>query len=332
MNKNKSKIRLFKYVLAIMAVLVALAPSLMADDDGIIGYDENGKPIFKVTPNEERKMVNTCASYQFQAKDTLFYAVESKDSIVIGWGVPLRKNRDEILMVVCDSVTNNNRFHLHLRYMQYSGYEYTSKFDLVERNKHDWQFRKINLTIDSLGKRYYESLEDTATIGQNSGGAFQPHLFFNFGQACADTGQAWNVMHENELLVENGVPAAAVNQSLILNSQGYIDLFGYKANKVLVTKTGQGSITIPDPKQKIRFTTILSSGGQLCIGTELRVPIYYEIEQEQKIHIHTGSKVKEDGNTHHTITKYTLMKTNRKAFKKNNKRTLEPFKKKFQVR
>ncbi len=332
MNKNKSKIRVFSYIIGCIIVLLAFAPAgLMADED-IIGYDKDGKPIFKVTPNEERKMVNSCASYQFQAKDTLFYAVESKDSIVIGWGVPLRKNRDEILMVVCDSVTNNNRFHLHLMYMQYYGYEYTSQYDLVERTTHDWQFRKINLTIDSLGKRYYESLDDTSTIGQNSGGAFQPHLFFNFGQACADTGIAWNVMHEDELLVENGVPTPAVNHSLIFNAQGYLDLFGYKASKILVTKTGQGSITIPDPKQKIRFTTIISSGGQLCIGTELRVPLYYELEQEQRIHIHTGNKVKEDGNIHHTITKYTLMRTNRKEFIKNNKRTLEPFREKFKVR
>lgn len=271
--------------------------------------------IFEVTPNTERVILNTCHSYKFYPNDTLLYSIYSKDSIVINYGVPLIKSRNEVLRVICDSVgRTNNHFYLQMEYIQYDGEEWTNQYNKVRRNTHEWLNRKFFVEIDSVGNRFIVNSADTNTPALNSGGAFQPYLFFNFQEPCSDTGQPWVMMEEYDNLVENGIPMPVLKSSVIINNKGYIDTLGFKANQLSFTKTGQGSIYYREKNKSIRFTTILACGGKLNISTEYRIPVSMYQTQEQKITIHNGETPKEAGNIHWTTSYFKLLKYNRINF------------------
>lgn len=310
MNKTKSNYSI--RILLTFSLLLLFSINIFADDD--VEFDKDGNPIFKVTPNAPRVRLNTCAYYKFFPKDTLLYSVESRDSIVINFGVPLLKKRSEEFLVICDSVGSNNHFYLQMQYTKYKASEWTSKFDKVERNSHDWVNRKFYVEIDSVGRRYGINIDDTNKVAQNSGGAFQPYLFFDFQEACSDTGLPWVILDDYDYLIENGIPMPTMTGSTIINNKGYYDIFGFKTNLLSVSRTGQGSVYYPDPKHPVRFTTILGTGGELYIGRDAKVPIFMHLEQDEKITIHSGKTVKEEGNSHYTETTFKLIKYNRINF------------------
>lgn len=304
---NMNKIKIYYNLFLSLALLFVLNISLISQ--------ENIENKYTVTPNAPKVKINTCAYYKFYPKDTLIYSIESKDSIIIRFGVPLHKTRNEELMVICDSIGANNHFYLQLQTIKFNTKEWTTKYDAVNHNKNEWLNRKVFIEIDSVGKRYSIYNEDTTKIGLASGGAFQPYLFFNFEKACSDTGDPWVITDEYDNLVENGIPMPIIQNSLILKNLGYVDTLGFKTNRLRITKTGQGSIYFKQKNETIRFTNIMAVGSYLLIGIgDAKVPIFFHQEQDQKIHYKSGKTFKEKGNNHYTDATFKLIKYNRINF------------------
>lgn len=247
-------------------------------------------------PNAPRPIVNTCGYYKFVPLDTMYYTVQSKDSIVIDYGTPLLKRRHEVLRVMCDSIgTENKHFYLNFRLVAFQAEECELGGDTVTHTDSDWLGRMTYIEIDSVGNRYSVAYDDTTKLGLTPGGAFQPYMFFNFKKPCSDTGQSYNVAGEYDLLVENGLPCPVLRCAYLFNNRGRLDTLGCEVNRLDFVKTAQGSITYPDPKQPMRVTNIVAGSGTMDIGIGRQVPIHFYQTQEQKLTIHLPNDVEKPG-------------------------------------
>lgn len=258
--------------------------------------------------NTPKTFVSTCGYYKFISKDTLYYHINSRDSIVIDYGTPLMKERSELLRVVCDSVgKRNNHFYLQLSLVGcfIKEYEFGSK-DTVAHSDSEWLNRKSYLEIDSVGERFGVSYDDSTKLGYTPGGAFAPSLFFNFQRPCADTGVSYNAGIYMDYLVENGLPCPFVRDAFLYTNHGNFDTLGFKTNRLEYVKTAQGSVVYGEGAKKLHVTNIIAAGGVLDIGLEQRIPIHLYQTQEQKLTFHKADDSTMPG-MHYTNAMFTLV-------------------------
>lgn len=280
---------------------------------------------FEVTPNTPRAIVNACAYYKFTPRDTMFYTVQSNDSIVIDYGTPLLKSRHELLRVICDSVgPKNNHYYMNLSLIKYEVEEHELDSKIYTHSNSEWVNRNVFIEIDSVGNRFGVSYDDSTMLGANPGGPYQPYLFFYFEYPCQDTGHSWTVLDEQDYLVENGLPCPVIRNSYMFTNRGYRDTLGYKTAQIDFVKTAQGSITYSEANKNLRVTSVIASGGILDIGVDLKVPIHFYQTMEQKLTIHTPNGVEKPGrqyiSSYFTLVSYNKYIDKSNGNKKNNKK------------
>ena len=267
-----------------------------------------------------QKIDTVCYKLKFHPNDTLIYHVMSFDSIVIDYGEPLLKTRYERIRFVCDSI-KNNKFYLSVSLIHYLGYESSGNVRNEERTESTWLNRKAWFAIDSLGNRYSLGYDDSSKAALAPGGAFQPQLFFPFGETCKPVDRTWYVESLDEL-VENGLPLPLVKQSSLLRSEKPLDTLDEHCNRFNYIKTAQGSYKIESETDTIRVTNVITGYGVYDISIEKQIPVHYFATVEQKLTILAGNEEPKPG-MHYIGTYYTLesyKKGNLKQEKKNSKK------------
>ncbi len=233
---------------------------------------------------EETTPVDTiCFKYDFKKGDQLIYKVESRDSIVIDWGVPLIKERKEKLKVVCDSA-KPGMFYLSLVLTDFISYESSGAMKDVIRKSSPWLNRKVQICIDSLGKRLSSNYSDSLNYANSNGGPFQPYMFFNLGSTCKLINQSWMVKGE-DIIPENCIPPSIIRSSTLFRLAKPIDTLNYACNQINFVKTGQGSFYARTSEQSIKSTVVINSGGHIRFSKELNIPVNFFQTIEQKINL-----------------------------------------------
>ncbi len=322
--------RIMPKILFVLLLTVLLSLSAKAQE--IIPESVDSLKLKQENLNEKsieyKKIDTTCFRYRFIPRDTLIYQVISHDSISIDYGTPLRKDRTEILQVVCDSVSKKNRFFLSIKLLDLLSKEYEiGSYDTVRHNNSDWINRTVFVEIDSLGNRYSINYDDTNKVALAPGGGFQPHLFFSFESSCHGVTKSWR-HSSTDYLVENGLPCAVLRYDALYTNLGEIDTLETKVNRLDFIRSGQGSITYFNPGGEIRLTNIVASSGILDIGKEIEVPFHLHQTMEQKISLHLSKDLIRPGR-HYIDAYFTLVdyiKYNPKT-KKNIKRNNQKKKK-----
>lgn len=244
-----------------------------------------------------------CLGYSFNPNDTLVYLVHSYDSIVIDYGEPLLKIRNEIVLVVCDSVSKHNTFFLRYGLLNFRGTDIQSG-KKVEYTESDWIGRTIWLEIDSLGNRKSFRLDDSSISGRTPGGPFQPHLFFSLGTGCHKKGETWLVRSMDDL-PENGVPVPGLRHTMLYKMYGELDTLNEIVERAEFIRTGQGAIKMMNEEGTMQVSCVINSYGVVDISKEKKIPVHLFTTVEQKLTIRTDEDSKVGA--HYIHTNYTLV-------------------------
>ncbi len=244
-----------------------------------------------------------CYELDFAVGDTLYYRVESRDSVLIGRDEPLTKKRYERIRIVCDSI-KNGRFFLSQTLTQFMAYESKGDVKDVKREESPWVGRTVWYEIDSLGNRYNYGYDDSLTSALTPGGAFQPAIIFPFKRDCRAKNKTWIVETLDEL-PENGLPVPLMNQSSLFRAISYVDTLDERCARFQYIKTGQGSYKVVANKDTIKATCRVNGFGRYDISVEKKVPLAYYATIEQKLRLFVGEKQTKVG-WHYLNSEYVL--------------------------
>ena len=261
----------------------------------------------KIAPSDTSELMKKdtiCFKLNFNPGDSLLYKVFSDDSIVIDFGTPLMKKRIETILVTCDSV-KEGRFFLSQKLFAYEARESHGSEPMVETFDSPWIGRIAWFEIDSVGNRYSYGEDDETTQAMCPGSAFQPHLFFTFGESCKAIEESW-IVSTTDNLPANGVPEPIVRQSSLFRAKEKKDTLGYKCNRMEYIKTAQGSMALVTERDSIRVTSILTSYGSMFLGTEYFVPVFYFSTLEEKLTLNFKGGIIKPG-SHNISTYYNLV-------------------------
>lgn len=261
-----------------------------------------------------------CFKYSFNPGDTLVYLVHSYDSIIIDYGLPLLKVRNEILRVICENITKYNSFILSIELIEFRGRDFQDT-NLVEYNESDWKNRKVKIEIDSLGNRLNFWVDDSTISGRTPGGPFQPHLFFAFNETCKKKNETW-LVRTTEDLVENGIPIPRLSHSMLFRMIGEVDTLGEKVARCEFIRTGQGSLQLQHMQNNLKVTSIINAYGYLDISKEKGTPLHLFTTEEQKLSFsseNTQSTGKHFIHTNYTLIEYRKGQTLTKKLKEKKK-------------
>lgn len=244
-----------------------------------------------------------CFKYRFNLYDTLIYFAHSYDSIVIDYGKPLLKVRNEIYRVVCENITPKRTYILKYKLIEFSGRD-VQDTTIIDYSESDWLGREVKIEIDSLGNRLNFWVDDTLKSGRTPGGPFQPHLFFPFQDTCKKKGETWLVRSTDDL-AENGIPIPRLRHTMLFKMLGEIDTLGEKVIRSEFIRTGQGFLKMQNPAGELNLIAIINSYGYIDISKEKLLPIHLFTTVEQKLSI-TSSDTESTGK-HYIHTNFTLV-------------------------
>jgi hypothetical protein len=209
------------------------------------------------------------------------------------------------LEVVCDSVSEYGSFFLTLTMKNFKAKEYiTRQQDSSIRTTSKWVGRKVQIEIDSVGKRLSFSNCGNLNAELAPGGSFQPHLFFEFDKGCVPPEKNW-ILESTDVLPENGFPLAVLRHTTLFRSKINLDTLGFDVNRFEYVRTGQGSVDLSTTTDSFRITNVINSYGIYDISTELWIPVHFRGAVEQVLTIHTEDFEPKKGN-HYIFTEYTL--------------------------
>lgn len=222
--------------------------------------------------------------------DTLYYKVFTWDSLITNYENPHLMQREELIMVTCDSVNKKGVMYLTQQLIDYKSKEINPLGEKITNNAHEWLFRKSIIGIDSLGKRITAFYADSSKQSTSPGGAYMPPLFFEIGASKKKINESWLVTNEN-FLVENIFPPSIFKSTSLLRADENIDTLGYNCNQIMYIKTGKGSFHFESEKDYISNTSIINSSGLLRISKEFHIPIHMFVTMEQKITIYKDEEL-----------------------------------------
>ncbi len=243
--------------------------------------------------------------YKFLPGDTISYRVSSRDSIIIEYGKPLTKDRYEIYEVICDSIGKKTKYyHLSYTLKNYIADESLGNVEKVRRTSSPWTNRKVNLVIDSTGKRIHSFVSDSNLFAMSPGGAFQPHLFVTFNEIYKVNNESW-IVRTTDTLAENGVPYPILHQSSLFRAQLPIDTLSFSTYSANFIRTATGNVTTITEDTKILVETIINMGGTIYLSKKDMIPVIMTATAEQRLTITTPEKEAVPG-FHYTSVVYEL--------------------------
>jgi|YelNatPaOPRAMG01_1025707.scaffolds.fasta_scaffold01656_7 hypothetical protein len=253
--------------------------------------------------NETKDSMIYCFKYNFKTGDTLVYLVHSYDSILIDFGKPLLKVRNEIYQVVCEKANKSGTFLLSIELLEFKGRDFQDT-NFVEYFETDWKNRKIQIEIDSLGNRMNFWVDDSSKSGRAPGGPFQPHLFFAINETCKKKNETW-LVRVTEDLPENGIPVPRINHTMLFKMVGELDTLGETVIRSEFIRTGQGSLKLQHQKNLMKVSAVINAYGFIDISKLRSVPVHLFTTVEQKLSFKTDDT--ESVGRHYIHTDYTLI-------------------------
>lgn len=241
--------------------------------------------------------------YEFKKGDSLIYRLISWDSISINWDSPLLKSRRERILITCDSVVNG-RFYLCQTLVGNFTKESKEDMNNIDRPESKWVGRKVYYSIDSTGKRYNWSVDDSTIATMSPGGAFQAPLIFAFDSTYKRVGDTWNSMSLYDL-PENGIPVTIMKQSSLFRMVRKVDTLDEQCVQLNFVRTGAGSNTLISEKKRMQVVSVINSHGELMISRDKHIPVHLYVTQEQKLTIKVPEKNDKQG-YHYTTCYYSL--------------------------
>lgn len=229
-----------------------------------------------------------CFKYTFMQYDTLYYRLDSRDSVDIDKMGILAKSRSEKLRVICDSA-HNGVYRLRLSTIRASEHQ-ANEQDTVFRPGHPWIGREITLVIDSLGRRLAQS-NSSDLASMCPGGAFQPLRLPILDSSCARQNQSW-LSEDTVLYAENAVPFPVMNQQVLWRIGDIIDTLGRKAQWLTYSLTGMGVVDMTSSAIAMQSTSAIAESGRLVFDKSLSVPLVATIQQDNRFTVTSarGSK------------------------------------------
>lgn len=244
-----------------------------------------------------------CLKYRFNLYDTLIYFIHSYDSIVIDYGKPLLKIRNEIFRVICENITPKGTYILKYKLIEFSGRDIQDTA-IVDYTDSDWLDREVKIEIDSLGNRLSFWVDDSLKSGRTPGGPFQPHLFFPFQDTCKKKEETWLVRSIDDL-AENGIPIPRLRHTMLYKMLGEVDTLGERAIRIEFIRTGQGFLKMLNPSGELTLNAVINSYGYIDVSKEKQIPIHLFTTVEQKLTFQsTGA---ESTGRHYIYSNYTLV-------------------------
>jgi hypothetical protein len=247
----------------------------------------------------------SCFKYKFNKGDSLIYSAVSHDSIIVDDNEPLIKNRFERYLIVCDSV-KQNRYFITLSMIDYLSNEYITGNDLIERKDSEWLGRKVNIELDSLGKRYSINVDDHTKFAVSPAGVFAPSHIIDFGSSCHKINESWNSNILN-YLPENAVPLPAIRQSFLFRALDPVDTLGRHCNKLEYISTSQGTFIASDSVNSIKNTSVINGFGLIYIDSVYNIPVTHYMTAEIKLK-HSLNNGQEKPIWHYISSTYSLEK------------------------
>ena len=282
-----------KYILSVLFVCFLININLMAQNDS-----SNASPVF-VQDASRFKL-------HFEKGDTLIYNLYSLDSIIIDFGKPLIKTRNEKIRIVCDS-SINGIFYLSQQLIDFNSKEHLTKEEPVDVMTNPWLNRKVYYSIDSVGKRYSIGVDDSSKAALCPGGAFQPFLFFPFDVDIASTNHTW-IVESNIKLPENGIPPSFIRETRLMKYLSTLDTIGEKCARLQFINTGQGGIMLDAGEDKINLSSVINGHGTYDISLKNCIPVHFFVGVELKLTLTFSDDVKKPGsqyiNSYFTLVDY----------------------------
>jgi hypothetical protein len=251
-------------------------------------------------PNPNPKILGTvrhCFWYDFEKGDTLLYAAESSDSIMMGTLPTLLKLRREKIMVICDSVGSNPRsYRLVFRTIE-TQEKQTDGQTTNTRTYHPWQNVTSVVIMDSLGQRTLSTTMHTSETTQRAviapGGAFAPLLFPPLDTSCGVAQQSW-LLDQAMAMAENGSPPPIINQQLLWRVLDTVDTLGTTFKQIQYTQHGMGYVLLTTNDVQVRMDGKVSGFGKLSFHPSLDVPfhIFAVTENQTEIQMSATQHIK----------------------------------------
>lgn len=252
-------------------------------------------------------------TYSLVKGDTLLYEVISRDSIITGMRSPIIvKNRREVLLIACDSVTPNGIMYLSQRMIDFSSKESDGISKPSVRSFSPWKNIKIWFSMDSTGKRYDFGGEDSLVSAVSPGGPFAPFLFIPLGIGKHLVQSGW-LLDDTCDVPENAIPVPIIKHISSMRARPNIDTLGQLCNRLENTVTAQGGFfsSTPAPvKSTIKSNSIIAAFGIMDISSTLHIPIHYFGTAELKINVKSMSNGQNSQTQvkHFIASRFTLIK------------------------
>lgn len=244
-----------------------------------------------------------CFRYDLRGGDTLIYAVNAMDSVDVESGQRFAKFRNEIMHVVCDSVSSNGLMHINLRLVSATERHVNGK-DTSVRTSHPWIGRRQYIGIDALGHRAYARSDNDTAATVAPGGVFQPMLLPIIDTACGRQQQSW-LSQDTILLVENAVPQPILLQQNFWRVLDHFDTLGRKTQRIQYTQTGNGAVEIKSRGNSFQTQSLLAGYGLVTFDREWNVIIHQFATVENKFTMTIPGGVQVKG-VHQTTEMITL--------------------------
>lgn len=244
-----------------------------------------------------KPVISDSVSYRYSLVkgDTLLYEVISRDSIITGMRSPvIVKNRREVLLIACDSVTPNGIMYISQRMIDFSSKESDGISKPSIRSFSPWKNIKIWFSMDSTGKRYDFGGEDSLVSAVSPGGPFAPFLFIPLGNGNHLVNSGW-LLDDTCDVPENAIPVPIIKHISSMRARPNIDTLGQLCNRLENTITAQGGFfsSTPAPiKSTIQSNAIIAAFGIMDISTTLHIPIHYFGTSELKLNVKSMSNGK----------------------------------------
>jgi hypothetical protein len=249
--------------------------------------------------------------YKFTRGDSLLYEIVSRDSIVQDENQPaLVRERKEMILISCDSISSKGLFYLSQRLIGYSAKEWQGQTkQAVQYKESPWLGRKIWFSIDSTGKRFSFGAADTLRAALSPGGPFQPHLFLHIGSGRHLVNAGW-LIDDTIDLPENAIPVPMLRNVTSYRARASQDTLGTKCLRFEQTSTAQGGYSsgIQGSTRRISSTSVIASFGRISLAASTRIPIHYFGTSEIKTTLSAGQSGHSKAIKHFVLSEYTLKK------------------------
>lgn len=245
-----------------------------------------------------------CFRYHFEEADTVYYQVESADSVLFLGEPPIAKIRKEIVRVVCDSVRENGDYILSISLTEVHESNIQDG-DTVERNTSAWLNRTAFLLIDSLGTRKATMTDNPNKAALAPGGAYQPLLFPTLGNSCGVQNRSWMV-EDTTVYVENGVPDPVIAHQTLWRVQDMVDTMGITFHQIQYTQTALGTLKMRAKNVSFDFFAVIAAYGKLSFAPNIGVPYHQFATSDDRVEI-----TDEQGRTrkgHHRVATHMRLK------------------------